>query len=472
MWFLLVAFFSMASLSLAQSSSEITWSLPIQISHDSVTSTLPKIAVSGDTIHLIWFGFDTLGTIEQDGIQYSRSVDSGASFSMPQTLFPFEFLFSDAKIALSQEHFYVVASGVIDTFSGTFLLLSSDAGITWHPPIYLQSLSSPLLIAAKDSMVFVHTFNFMTNSYTMLRSVDYGTTWNIMTNSMPKLDDMLYSRGALHGVGRLASRINEEIGYYYSPNDGISWATLDYLSAEDVTRSINGKIATNERGHLFVVWSDTGTVVTRSSRNNGGSWTPPIVISSDIGTVITSVSASKEFVAVAWDKDVSGLGGIGLRSSNDYAQTYFPINTPTAGSTAREPNVVFSGNRLHVVWQEVINGDVEIFYRQGSVEDNPDLVSRPPRTFLLRQNFPNPFNGTTRIEYNLPVDEAGNIIPHDVTLELYNILGQKVKTVFRETQSSGRYIYYLEAVDLPTGMYLYRISTPLLSETKKLIIVR
>jgi hypothetical protein len=472
MWFLLVASFLVASLSLSQAPSDITWSFPIQISHDSVTSTLPKIAVSGDTIHVVWFGFDTLGTIEQDGIQYSRSTDSGVSFSLPQTLLPFEFLFSDAKIALSQEHLYIVASGIIDTFSGTFLLLSTDAGATWQSPIYLQSLSHPLLMTAQDSLVFVHTFNFLTNSYCMLRSADYGLTWNTRTNAMPKLDDMVYSRKALHGVGRSASRINEEIGYYYSPNDGINWATLDFLSAEDVTRSNNGRIAANERGHLFVVWSDTGTVVTRSSRNNGGSWTPSIVLSSDIGTVITSVSASKEFVAAAWDKDVSGLGGINLRSSNDYAQTYFPINTPVTGSTAREPNVVFSGNRLHVVWQEEINGNVEIFYRQGLVEDNPDLVSRPPKAFLLRQNFPNPFNGTTRIEYNLPVDEAGNVIPHDVTLELYNILGQRVKTVFRQTQPSGRYVYYLEAADLPTGMYLYRIFTPQISETKKLIIVR
>src|SRR6266849_9225521 len=64
----------------------ISWDAPIQLSSDHVLSNASQIAVSGGTIHVVWFGFDTLGTETSDGVQYARSTDGGASFSPQITI--------------------------------------------------------------------------------------------------------------------------------------------------------------------------------------------------------------------------------------------------------------------------------------------------------------------------------------------------------------------------------------------------
>ena len=75
-----------------------------------------------------------------------------------------------------------------------------------------------------------------------------------------------------------------------------------------------------------------------------------------------------------------------------------------------------------------------------------------PNEFGLTQNYPNPFNPTTIIKYALPVDAQ-------VTLELYNIIGQKVATLINKTLSAGFYDYTvnMNSLNLASGMYIYKI---------------
>lgn len=82
-----------------------------------------------------------------------------------------------------------------------------------------------------------------------------------------------------------------------------------------------------------------------------------------------------------------------------------------------------------------------------SVERVEDAV---PRDFLLNQNYPNPFNNQTTITYSLPYDS-------DVTLRVYNLIGQEVTTLVNEQQPSGTYAVTFDASDLPSGVYFYRM---------------
>lgn len=73
-----------------------------------------------------------------------------------------------------------------------------------------------------------------------------------------------------------------------------------------------------------------------------------------------------------------------------------------------------------------------------------------PDEFKLQQNYPNPFNPTTTIPFQLPVD--GN-----VTLTVYNILGQQVQVLVREEMQAGYHEAVLDASRLASGTYIYRI---------------
>jgi hypothetical protein len=74
-----------------------------------------------------------------------------------------------------------------------------------------------------------------------------------------------------------------------------------------------------------------------------------------------------------------------------------------------------------------------------------------PVAFDLAQNFPNPFNPSTFIEYSVP--SSGR-----VTLEIFNVLGQKVAVLVDGVNEPGTHRITFDASRLPSGLYLYRLS--------------
>ncbi|MDX2128166.1 MAG: family 16 glycosylhydrolase [Chloroherpetonaceae bacterium] len=93
------------------------------------------------------------------------------------------------------------------------------------------------------------------------------------------------------------------------------------------------------------------------------------------------------------------------------------------------------------------------------------------RDYELMQNFPNPFNPTTTIRYQLPEISR-------VQLDVYDLLGRKVETLVNTLQSSGRYDINFNASSLASGVYFYRLSaTPLggqrgFIETRKMTLIK
>ena len=79
------------------------------------------------------------------------------------------------------------------------------------------------------------------------------------------------------------------------------------------------------------------------------------------------------------------------------------------------------------------------------------IESFVPAEFGLRQNYPNPFNPSTTIEFDMPV--AGN-----VSLIIYNILGEQVSVLVNEFQEAGTYKFNWVANKLPSGVYIYRLN--------------
>ncbi|MDP1676240.1 MAG: T9SS type A sorting domain-containing protein [Bacteroidota bacterium] len=88
-----------------------------------------------------------------------------------------------------------------------------------------------------------------------------------------------------------------------------------------------------------------------------------------------------------------------------------------------------------------------------------------PNEYSLGQNFPNPFNPATTIQYKLPVN--GN-----VTLKVFNIIGQEVTTLVNEFQTTGAYSVSFDASKLSSGIYFYSLKTQEYSQTKKMMLLK
>ncbi len=88
-----------------------------------------------------------------------------------------------------------------------------------------------------------------------------------------------------------------------------------------------------------------------------------------------------------------------------------------------------------------------------------------PRVIQLMQNYPNPFNAATTITYTLPAQDK-------VHLEVYNVLGQRIMTLDQGYRNMGVHTVYLNAGDLASGVYLYRLKGSMTSDTKRFTLLR
>lgn len=88
-----------------------------------------------------------------------------------------------------------------------------------------------------------------------------------------------------------------------------------------------------------------------------------------------------------------------------------------------------------------------------------------PQLYLLNQNFPNPFNPTTTIQFLLPQKEH-------VTLKLFNSLGEKVMVLIDQEFNSGRHSVKFDASKFASGVYYYQLSTGDFMQTKKLLVLK
>ena len=87
------------------------------------------------------------------------------------------------------------------------------------------------------------------------------------------------------------------------------------------------------------------------------------------------------------------------------------------------------------------------------------------KNYYLKQNYPNPFNPITIIKYSIPQTQK-------VTLKVYDILGNEIKTLVNETKEPGNYKVKLNGNNLSSGVYFYRIHAGDFVQTKKLVLLK
>lgn len=442
----------------------VHWDAPLQVSYDSIFYSVPQLSVSGDTVHAIWFGTDFFGTVSHDGVQYSHSYDGGHSFSPPVTLSSFDSAITPGLVASSGTNVYVAGEIAVGAFAGTSFMRSTDAGQTWIPAMRLLDKASPILLEAIDDVVYFHYFNRSLNRNGLFRSTDNGVSWIVQSPNMLALSSLYVTRTQLHAVTSLGTNIKDVI-YYSSENFGATWFYQEIISNDDFTTSLFPRITGNGNRDLYVVWNDTNTIFMRRSVNNGLFWLPAVKVSTDPDAVFPDIGASREFVSVVWDDDNGATSNIHLRPSNDRGLNFCPEDLPGADSGIGGPAIRVSGNNVHLIWSKLEGITGTISYRHGTLTENPNDADRPPKEYALFQNFPNPFNGITRIQFHLPQ-------PTHVRLTVYDLLGQQVARLVDEDRPEGRYEVAYNLPSLASGVYFYKLETNEYVEWKKMSVVR
>ena len=88
-----------------------------------------------------------------------------------------------------------------------------------------------------------------------------------------------------------------------------------------------------------------------------------------------------------------------------------------------------------------------------------------PRGLELYNNYPNPFNPATTIDYSVPKSSL-------VTIKIYDVLGREVKTLVNGEKIPGNYSVIFNDSNLPSGIYFYRMQAGSFVSTKKMILLK
>lgn len=142
----------------------------------------------------------------------------------------------------------------------------------------------------------------------------------------------------------------------------------------------------------------------------------------------------------------------------NFQQTFIDLSA-FAGSTPRIAFRYYMDCNFHGF--AVYVDKVEMLGTVGITQIGNNL----PKKFALSQNYPNPFNPTTKIKFDVP--RNGNVL-----LEVYNNLGQLVKTLHNGYTNAGYYETSFDGSGLTSGIYYYKMTSQDFVQTKKMILVK
>ena len=126
------------------------------------------------------------------------------------------------------------------------------------------------------------------------------------------------------------------------------------------------------------------------------------------------------------------------------------ILSPTEGGCPSDPN-----GKKNSDTEEMLVSDANLLEADHSI----------PETYALRQNFPNPFNPSTEIQFDLPEDAM-------VSLAVYDVLGREVSRLVQEELRAGTHRVRFDARNLPSGVYFYRIQAGDFQHTSRMTFLK
>jgi CubicO group peptidase (beta-lactamase class C family) len=281
------------------------------------------------------------------------------------------------------------------------------------------------------------------------RILDSATVAFMLTPQIPSIDSTVgilwgsfFSRGREYW-GHGGAFDGCRTGLFFCPSH--DWGTIILINGEpplDILLYIGALLW--DYDHLPGV-----TVVTP---NGGEAW----VMNETVDITWTSESVDDVKIELSID---SGTSWTTIVDSTPSSGTYsWIVNaaTPSAECLMRINDI--SDSTLYDESDSVFAIDI-----LPLVENNLD--ENIPTEYEVTQNFPNPFNPVTTIKYQIPELSF-------VTLKVYDVLGNEVGTLVNEEKPIGNYEVEFDGVDLPSGVYFYRLQAGDFVETKKMILLK
>lgn len=389
-------------------------------------------------------------------------------------------------------------------YSGTKLFYTTNSGLNWYN--YNANYGNMNVMGTmhfrNEETGFVNGGSSYTYYHVLLKTTNRGFTWTPLMNSGT---DGYNSGGDFQFFANIGYHVSNKT--YKTVNNGDNWTTLNnqgggpyalfmhnvhrgWLGKQNgLLKTIDGCITwinqnigvsgIDINSVSFVNWN-TGWIAGESGhilKTTNGSGVIPPANNPPPNYPPNGSNGNSISPLLDWEPYILPSSGIedsiwyGIQLSTDSAFTTTLVNADTVTITQYQvPSGILNHNvryfwRVKAIniggegpWSPVWN------FRTGLVGLN-QTGNEIPEKFNLYANYPNPFNPVTTIRFDIPEQSFTKLV-------IYDLLGKEVKTLVNMQLQAGSYTAQLNADDLSSGIYLYRIETGKFADVKKMILVK
>jgi photosystem II stability/assembly factor-like uncharacterized protein len=388
---------------------------------------LSNFSFSQGTVNEHSIKFDASNTssailVGEDGV-ILKTNDNGASWQRQQSNIS-NVLYGN--IIVDANTSYVVGENGM-------LLKTTDGGDSWN------ILNTGTTEHLKDIEVFgPSNMVICGENGTILTSNDMGETWSIQNITGNNLNDIINVNGeALIIAGDNSTLLK-------SLDGGYTWQQLPvYIGG--LTMNLKGVGATDQ-DHITIVGNSSFIYY---STDGGLIWQYPVVTSYNSNLNLNSVVIFNTTDGIIVGDDglilITADGGLTWNTSATPGPTTRDLmsvafSSITSGITVGETGYSLFTTDGGATWTDT--------YQGNKLKNNH---SKFPKVLVVNPNYPNPFNPTTTITYQIGFDA-------NVSVKVYDILGKQVASLFTGFQKEGSYKFQFNASALSSGVYFYRIS--------------
>ncbi|MCI0472584.1 MAG: T9SS type A sorting domain-containing protein [Ignavibacteria bacterium] len=338
------------------------------------------------------------------------------------------------------------------------LFRTSNGGANWNEVLSQTGTMFNNVWIYPDNTAFLVGDQLGDGYWVTYKSIDGGVTWTQMLNAIPckpteyGYNNSLFVRdGITYFAGTEWDFSNWTVlgAYVYKSTNLVNWEVFD-ASAGVVNPNITAPNC------LWLNNGNKGFINGAYTVNGGRKW-HKLISPDPMSTILTLVGYQQKLWAIT--------------STGDNLNVYYTNNHGNKWSIAYSPVIPGAVNN-QLTGSRIFNEYITLYLirSNGSVAKYTEMIEdyatgKNLDVYKLLNNYPNPFNPTTTIRFELPKNEF-------VTLKVYDMTGREVANLVNETRVAGTHQVMWNASGLPSGTYFYKLSAGSFSEVKKMILVK
>ena len=326
---------------------------------------------------------------------------------------------------------------------GPFIYASDEAGTVWTN-IATDSIQRPYVLRfaqRSESEFFALGTLFGGGSPMLYRTTNGGSDWHPLASAP-------YFTSLLAGPGEELYGVHGTDGFYRSTDNGLSWVQ----SNSGITTTWFSSIAARGQDTLFLPSSNG---IFYRSTDRGLSWQS---ITSSFGNTSFLVSLRVSTTGALYVADNTGTQSR-INVSLDHGVTWNTVGDPIPTPNGNLQSIAVTPRNTIVA-----KVPYDYLYTNDSTFVTTGILSAEiPLILGLDQNFPNPFNPSTTIRFDL--DRRSH-----VRLRVFDVLGREIGELANDTRDPGTYTILFQPEGLSSGVYLYRLETEDGTISRKMIL--